>query len=505
MINHDAPVFGIELLDPSEMKLADRAAAMDLYGGSYELMQRAGAAVLGHALSFFPYFGEADILCGPGNNGGDGYVVARLLAEAGWVVRVWALEHPQPGGDAARAMAEYPIASLPFEDFHCRPGSLVIDALFGAGLSRHLPQSVVTAAADVKNAGADVLAIDLPSGVSGEDGDDLGGAFRASHTVTFARMKPGHLLYPGRALCGTVFVADIGIEDRHVAATGCRTWQNTPALWSDHLPRPPHDTHKYRRGHVLVLSGQRCQTGAARLSAAAAARSGAGAVTLGSPRDALDVNAAHLTSTMLSEMEQVDDLRSFLVERKPAAGVIGPAFGVGERTRDFTAAVLHHTTPMTLILDADALTSFERHPDDLFNLIGETPSAVIMTPHEGEFRRLFPDISDRSKLMRARIAARRAGAVIVYKGPDTIIAAPDGRAAINANGTQWLATAGAGDVLAGIIAGLAGQGMEPFEAACAGVWMHAEAGCTFGPGLIADDLPGLLPSVLRGLYDETRR
>ncbi|MBL0934109.1 MAG: NAD(P)H-hydrate dehydratase [Rhizobiaceae bacterium] len=278
--------------------------------------------------------------------------------------------------------------------------------------------------------------------------------------------------------------------------------RNLPELWAAHLPRPARDAHKYRRGHVLVLSGGPLNTGAARLSARGAARAGAGAVTVGSPRDALAANAAHLTSTMLAEIGDAASLRSFMDERSPAAVVIGPAFGIGEKCRAFVEAVLASEIEgrsATVVLDADAITSFEGDADVLFGLITRSEWKVVLTPHEGEFRRLFADIAEGPKADRAGEASRRSGAIVVYKGPDTLIAAPDGREAVNENGSPFLATAGSGDVLAGMIAGFAGQGMPAFEAACAAVFMHAEAGTRFGPGLIADDLPDLLPAILREL------
>ncbi len=278
---------------------------------------------------------------------------------------------------------------------------------------------------------------------------------------------------------------------------------NEPRCWADQFPWPDSDAHKYRRGHVLVLSGGPQNTGAARLAAMGAARAGAGAVTVGSPAAALATNAAHLTSTMLAKIETEDALRHFLQERRPTGCIIGPAFGVGARGRAFTGAVLAHRPleASALVIDADAITSFKERPADLFALIRASDWRIILTPHEAEFARLFPDLAadGHSKVERARRAARRSGAMIVLKGSGTAIAAPDGRAAINENGTPWLATAGSGDVLAGIIAGLAAQGMPAFEAACAAVWMHAEAARDFGPGLIAEDLPNLLPAVLRKL------
>lgn len=278
--------------------------------------------------------------------------------------------------------------------------------------------------------------------------------------------------------------------------------RNLPELWAAHLPRPARDAHKYRRGHVLLLSGGQLNTGAARLSAKGAARAGAGAVTVGSPRDALAANAAHLTSTMLAETDDVGSLRSFLEERLPTAVVIGPAFGVGGKCRTLVETILTSAVggrSATAVLDADAITSFKDEADRLFGVIARSEWRVVLTPHEGEFRRLFGDKVEGLKADRAGEAARRSRAIVVYKGPDTTIAGPDGRIAVNENGSPFLATAGSGDVLAGMIAGLAGQGMPAFEAACAAVWMHGEAGTRFGPGLIADDLPDMLPAILREL------
>jgi hydroxyethylthiazole kinase-like uncharacterized protein yjeF len=278
--------------------------------------------------------------------------------------------------------------------------------------------------------------------------------------------------------------------------------RNLPELWAAHLARPARDAHKYRRGHVLVLSGGPLNTGAARLSAKGAARAGAGAVTVGSPRDALAANAAHLTSTMLADVDDVASLRTFLEERLPAAVVIGPAFGVSGKCRAYVETILTSAVvgrSATAVLDADVITSFKDEADRLFGLIARSAWKVVLTPHEGEFRRLFGDKAEGLKADRAGEAARRSGAIVVYKGPDTTIAAPDGRITVNENGSPFLATAGSGDVLAGMIAGLAGQGMPAFEAACAAVWMHGEAGTRFGPGLIADDLPDMLPAILREL------
>ncbi len=498
----------IELLSPAEMGEADKRA---IEAGPFDgigLMHNAGAAIAREVLARYPAAGPVHVLCGPGNNGGDGYVVARLLAESGAAVSLWASGPPRAGSDAAIAAAECPLEPLPLADFSAAPGSIVVDALYGAGLSKPLDGEAARAVERVAGLGLPVVAVDLPSGISGDSGRATGPAFYAELTVTFARKKPGHLLMPGRGHCGEVVVADIGIGDAVIGGLQVRTFENGPALWLTALPVPDVDTHKYRRGHVGVFSGGPASTGAARLSALAAARSGAGAVTVLSPANALMVNAAHLTSIMLRKIDDTAELEAFLAERRPSALVLGPGFGVGEKARDFALAVLGAQGSVEgLVLDADGLTAFRQQSDLLFAAAAPKDGpALVLTPHDGEFARLFPDLAADevlSKPERARKAAARCHGIVIAKGPDTVIAAPDGRAAINANGAPWLATAGSGDVLAGLVAGLLAQGMPAFEAACAAVWMHAEAGSHFGPGLIAEDLPLALVPVLRALVAES--
>ena len=488
-----------ELLTPQEMAEADRLAiAAGPYDG-YELMRNAGEAVAAQVLRRFSLATGFDVLCGPGNNGGDGYVVARILSEAGATVRLFAQGAPKAGSDAAMAARDCPVTARPLEDFSPAPGAVVVDALFGAGLARPLEATAARAAEQCAAAAVPVVAIDLPSGVSGATGAAMGAAFSAVLTVTFFRLKPGHLLQPGRGMCGETIVEDIGIPASALDAIRPRTFVNCPQLWTRRLPRPGNDQHKYLRGHAAVFSGGPSSTGAARLSAMAAARCGSGATTLYSPANAIAINAAHLTSIMLRKVDDAADLRDAFAEREPDALVIGPGYGLRRPVREMVLAILAQSHGGALVLDADAITAFRNDPDDLFAAIGRSKRHVVMTPHEGEFSRLFSGISDQSKLERARQAASLSGAVVVLKGPDTVIAAPDGLAAINTNGTPLLATAGSGDVLAGIIAGLCAQKMPAWEAACTAVWMHADAAARFGPGLIAEDLPEMLPQVLRDL------
>jgi hydroxyethylthiazole kinase-like uncharacterized protein yjeF len=485
----------LELLTPREMAEADR---LTIEGGvaGFALMQAAGAAVAVAAREMAEG-GSVFVLAGPGNNGGDGFVTAALLRQAGCNVRVVSLVGREAlSGDAARAAASYDGPCETLSDDVRVEADLVVDALFGAGLARPLAGDAARIIEAVNASGRPVLAVDLPSGIDGRTGEIRGAAIRAQRTVTFFRLKPGHLLMPGRAHCGATEIAQIGISDAVLACSRPTTFRNGPALWCGQLRRPAADDHKYRRGHAMVVSGPATATGAARLAAAGALRIGAGAVTLASPPDALAVNAAHLTAIMLRGFAGADALAALIAERRIAAIALGPGNGVGDATRANVEAAL--ATEAGAVLDADALTSFAEAPQRLFGAIAGRDAPVVLTPHEGEFARLFGE--EGAKIDRARRAAERSGATLVLKGPDTLIAAPDGRLVINDNAPPDLATAGSGDVLAGMIAGLLAQGVPAFEAAAAAVWMHGAAGASIGPGLIAEDLPGALPGVLRQLY-----
>jgi hydroxyethylthiazole kinase-like uncharacterized protein yjeF len=495
----------MEILTTAEMERADRLAIAAGTPG-FALMLSAGQAVA-EAASDLVEEGPILVVAGPGNNGGDGFVAAAELAAQGREVSVILMcERDALKGDAASAARGWKHPVLPFTPQAIGRPALIIDALFGAGLSRPVegePREVIEA---INANGAPVLAVDLPSGINGTSSAIMGAAVRASETVTFFRKKPAHLLLPGRAHCGRVRVADIGIDARVLDQIRPRAFENTPQFWRRSFPIPAIDGHKYARGHVLVVSGDIAATGAARLSARGALRAGAGLVTLASPRDALAVNAAALTAVMVRTIDTSIEFGEALGDKRYNTVVIGPGAGVGERTRAFVHTALSHQRHV--VLDADALTSFAAAPHLLFEAIkAKKDVQVVLTPHEGEFPRLFSDLSNkmplgRSKLERVRDAAERSGAVVLLKGPDTTVAAPDGRATIAANAPPWLATAGAGDVLAGVIAGLLAQGVPAFEAASQAVWMHGEAAREAGPGLIAEDLPETLPAVFRHIYDQ---
>jgi hydroxyethylthiazole kinase-like uncharacterized protein yjeF len=494
----------MEVLTTAEMERADRLTIAAGTPG-FALMLSAGQAVAEAATDLVEE-GPVLVVCGPGNNGGDGLVAAVELAAQGREVSVILMcERETLQGDAASAARGWKYPILPFNPQAIGKPALIIDALFGAGLSRPIQGEAHEMIAAINATGAPVLAVDLPSGVNGTTAAIMGIAVRAIETVTFFRKKPAHLLLPARLYCGRVRLADIGIDARVLEEIRPQTFQNTPQFWRRSFPVPGIDGHKYARGHVLVVSGDVASTGAARMSARGSLRAGAGLVTLATPRNALAVNAAASTAVMVRAVDTAVEFAEQLADKRFNTCVIGPGAGVGERTRDFvhTALAAHRH----LVLDADALTSFADGPDRLFEAIRAAQGPqVVLTPHEGEFPRLFSDISNkhpgRSKLERVRAAAERCGAVVLLKGPDTTVASPDGRATIAANAPPWLATAGSGDVLAGIIAGLLAQGVPAFEAASIGVWMHGEAGREAGPGLSAEDLPEVLPAVHRRIYDE---
>ncbi len=490
-----------ELLTVAEMARADKAAIASGVPGA-ELMETAGRAVA-EAVRARYQPGPVLVLCGPGNNGGDGFVAARHLAAAGWPVRLALLgTRERLAGDAAHhaALWEGPIEAL-LEASAAKlldGAEVVIDALFGAGLSRPLAGAARRVVEALPSSQALVVAIDVPSGISGDSGAVLGAAaVQAALTVTFFRKKPGHLLLPGRQRCGEVVVADIGIPDQVLAEIAPRTFENVPRLWGEGYPWRGLGDHKYDFGHALVLGGA-TMTGAGRLAARAALRAGAGLVTVACPPEALPIYAVSMPSAITAPVASAAEFAAVLADARKNAVLLGPGNGVGDETRMRTLAVLG-TGPGTgraVVVDADALTSFQDRPEVLFEAVSKATSGpCVLTPHEGEFRRLFPDLEG-DKLSRARAAAARCGAVVLLKGADSVIAAPDGRAAINANAPAALATAGTGDVLAGLVVGLLAQGMRSFDAACAAVWLHGEAGTACGPGLIAEDLSEALPGVL---------
>jgi hydroxyethylthiazole kinase-like uncharacterized protein yjeF len=479
-----------EILTTAEARAADQGAVAQAVSG-YALLHAAGTAVAKTIAERFPPE-PVLVLCGPGLNGGDGYVAAHELSRRGFRVRVAALDEPAVE-DAKRARNLWGGAVEPLGG---DPGSarIVVDALVGAGLSRPLEGPAADALKRCEAGHRAIVAVDLPSGLPGDAAQPLGYAPTCALTVTFHRKKPAHVLYPARSFCGEVVVADIGVPEG--ATPAVKLWENGPDLWLDKFPWPALDAHKHARGRLGVVSGGLSHTGAARLAARAGLRSGAGLVKLYCPMDALALNASRLEAVMLQGFDTDQELEEAV--RQFDAAVIGPAAGVGDQTVANLFALTR--TGAALVVDADALTVFRDDPDELFGALDRDD---VLTPHPGEFERIFPGLlaSSPDRIAATRAAAAKAQTVVVLKGPDTVVAAPDGRATVNTRTSRWLATAGSGDVLAGLIGGLLAQGMESFEAAAAGVWVHGSAAVHAGPGLIAEDLPELVPQVLRQLYE----
>jgi ADP-dependent NAD(P)H-hydrate dehydratase / NAD(P)H-hydrate epimerase len=492
----------IEVLTNAEMGEADRLTIAQGTAG-LALMENAGKAVAEAVTAMQPSGRRVVVLAGPGNNGGDGFVAARLLAAAEYAVTVLLVGNSEKlKGDAASAAKAWtgPIAGAAPE--RLAGADIIVDALFGAGLDRPV-DGLARAMIEAVNAQrAPVVAVDLASGINGSSGAIMGAAINATRTVTFFRKKPAHLLMPGRVHCGAVSVAPIGIPETVLARIAPQTFENVPQLWRQAFPVPRLEGHKYNRGHAVVVSGPSWSTGAARLAARGALRAGAGLVTIASPREALAVNAAANLSIMVRPVDGPAELTRFLADPRLNALTIGPGLGVGAQTCELVLAAL--AGERAVVLDADAITSFASAPQRLATALqARGPKASVLTPHEGEFARYFHALDETtkagSKLERARQAARLTGATILLKGADTVVAMPDGRASIAANAPAFLATAGAGDVLSGIVTGLMAQGAPAFDAASAAAWLHGEAARAFGPGLIAEDLPEMLPGVYRNL------
>lgn len=506
MRQSDQALVECQILTCTQMARADQCAiAAGVHG--LDLMERAGHAVASAAIDMVPPGSRVAVLCGPGNNGGDGFVVARILQLCGREVVVGLFGAcDQLHGDAAEMARRYAGNINALTPELVVGADLIIDAIFGAGLSRPVaPDGDIGAVfAAVVAVRAPVLAVDVPSGLNGDSGCAEGAVLEAASTVTFFRRKPGHLLLSGRELCGDVTVADIGIpqevlHNSKVLDGDAAIYANAPALWRARFPQVDVGGHKYRRGHAVVVSGGIGMSGASRLAARAALRIGAGLVTVAAPPEAVPAHAAQLNAILLTSIDNAEDLTRLLADRRKNTVVIGPGLGRSDTALEQVLAAL--SSPAAIVLDADALTVAGGAASRVFEAIKQNSERpVVLTPHDGEFSRLFGDdggAATVSKLERVRDASGRCGGVVVLKGADTVIAAPDGRAAINDNAPPWLATAGSGDVLSGMIGGLLAQGMPGFEAACAAVWLHGAAAASFGRGLIAEDLVEELPGLLQ--------
>ena len=530
----------MELLTAAQMRRVEHAA---IEGGTVtglELMERAGRGVVEAAYEEWPDFAAAPqralVLCGPGNNGGDGFVVARLLRGAGWQVEVFLFGDADKLPPDAKANHDRwcdmgAVAAWDADAIIGAEADLCVDAVFGAGLTRPVAHEVVDPMVRCwgrRRRTCRALAIDAPTGLCMDSGrlliDSAAGVPNADLTVTFHRARIGHYLASGPIACGKLRLKDIGLEPRF-SGQGPRNRPGPAGLKLGPLVSPCRVSpqidkgaqgQKYSHGHAVVLSGPMGRSGAARLAARGALRVGAGLVTVAAPGSAMMECATQLTAIMLRKCEDAEGLAALLEDDRINALCLGPGLGL-ERAKALVQVACGGVKPRPMVLDADALTAFAEDPDALFDMLHPD---VILTPHEGEFARLFPDLSDRlrdkptagpafSKVDAARAAAARAGCIVLLKGPDTVIAAPEGRTALNAatydRAAPWLATAGAGDVLAGIITGLLARKLAPMQAAMTGAALHLEAALEVGPGLIAEDLPEQLPAVFRRLLAPDRR
>ena len=479
------------VLGVKQMSHADQLAVVSGVS-AIELMKNAGEAVAREIVSRWS-IRPVLVLCGPGNNGGDGFVVANSLNQSGWPVRLTMLgSRDQLKGEAKYHADQWLGPIEPLSTDVLDGASLIVDAVFGAGFKGSRENPVMDLFSELGRRHLEIVAIDVPTGLVGDTGEVIGTA-PAKLTVTFFRKKPGHLLMPGKSYCGEVVVADIGIPGSVWKEIVPTVFENAPSLWINDLPRPNALQHKYDRGHALVYGGYP-MTGAARLAALAAARAGAGLTTIAVPEIAFSIYATAMTSVMIKPFDNVVALEAMLDDKRITAFLIGPGAGTSEETRKRVLSIL--SKKKLTVLDADAISSFRDDPNSLIKAIQENGQCVL-TPHEGEFSRIFA--CEGSKLERCQRAAQLCGAVVLLKGSDTVIASPRGDAIVNSNAPPTLATAGSGDVLSGILLGLLAQGMDPFAAACAATWLHGEAANSFGPGLIADDLPGLVPSALQKL------
>ncbi|MBL4838165.1 MAG: NAD(P)H-hydrate dehydratase [Kordiimonadaceae bacterium] len=487
------------LLTPAEARQAD-SLAIDAGKSSLQLMESAGRAVADILVEYtgtpLELGGEVIVLCGPGNNGGDGFVIARLLDEWGYPVRVLLLGEPSAlKGDAKKMAAKWVGEIGTISNCELKGVAVVVDSLFGIGLNKPVNGEVAKLFTKINKADLIRLAVDMPSGLDAETGVALGACFQADTTITFSHKKPGQLVAPGRFLCGGVdhvHVVDIGATENIFEDITPLHFVNEPCLWGKFYPFQGPEAHKYDRGHLLVLGGKEPTLGASRLASIAALRVGAGLVTLAAPTETYPVQASSLTDVMVRRFDSAFGFVGILSDPRISTALLGPGAGVGSKTIELLQQA--GVKKCNMVLDADVLTS----------LVGKTKilqgiadGEVELTPHEGEFAKLFPELDIAAdRIGAARTAATQTSSTIVLKGVSTIVAAPDGRVSIASNGPSWLAVGGTGDVLAGLIAGLLAQGMPAFEAASAAVWIHGEAGMKAGRGLIASDLLSIIPAVL---------
>ncbi|WP_300647089.1 NAD(P)H-hydrate dehydratase [Paenalcaligenes sp.] len=484
------------ILDTEQMYAADRAAIARGIS-AYSLIDRAGVAAAEQIHVRWPT-GKILVLCGPGNNGGDGYRLASQLHRWGRAVRVMEYAPQRARSAEAQAHREQCLVALePLDETAFEAADIVVDALLGMGLQRPLSAALQTVLQSLQASSASICAIDVPTGIDGNGRCWAEAPLQAALTITFFRKKLAHVLAPSRFLCGEIKVVDIGLCEEDVTPPSY-LYENQPALWQSAIPSPQPLQHKYQRGAALVYGGSE-MTGAARLSALACARAGAGATTIACASDVWAIYAQSMQSVMVKRWHSLSQAAALSHSSTYQTVLIGPGLAPEPSTQELVMRGLLQTQASSWVVDAGALTAFASQPESLFEGIHTSAAQVVLTPHEGEFARLFPDLAlhsnQKNKVERARQAAARSGAIVLLKGSDTVVASPDGRAAVQTQSSPYLASAGSGDVLAGMMTGLLAQGMSPWLAANMAVWMHSQAGLILGAGLIAEDLVQSIPTI----------
>jgi ADP-dependent NAD(P)H-hydrate dehydratase / NAD(P)H-hydrate epimerase len=490
-------IMAFEILNNQQMAEADSLVIESGVSG-FDLMKRAGEGVADFIHIYYPGRNVL-VLCGSGNNGGDGFIAAKKLQNGGHNVRLACLAPKDKlKNDALRAAQQWDGEIFPFENLTIDSGELIVDAVFGTGLVRDFIPPVKEIFEQIKNLNSDVVAVDIPSGVNGSTGESLSLTPHARHTITFCRRKIGHVLLPGREFSGTVHVVDIGIPDEVVEQVGSTATENRPHLWRSSLRRKTASCHKYDYGHAILYGGPR-MTGAACMSAYAALRTGAGVCTIVANPDTADIYRHYMPNIMYEPIEALKDFDTHLADGRRNAVLMGP--GAGQENRADLKRLIESVCKRRdrkIVLDADALTVFADNPEVLYRMLRNREN-VVLTPHEGEFAKIFPGIQG-TKIERAEQASVLTNATIVLKGFESVIAAPGRKSVVNTYSSPYLATAGSGDVLAGIIVGFIAQNVPVFESSCAAVWLHSEAARAFGPGLVATDIIELIPAIIGKLF-----
>ena len=481
-----------QVVSTEEMRLFEKKEF--LKKKSYFFMKNAGKQVFDLIKKNFKNKQPKIVLCGPGNNGGDGFIIAKHLIDHGHKTKVYALLNKKSyKGDAFKALNEYGEKIKKISSFRIKKNALIVDAIFGIGLSRNIKGKLKEIFDQINKSNNCVVSVDIPSGVCSNTGEILGSAIKADFTITFHRKKIGHILGLGKKFSGKIKVVDIGFSQKKMN-TQCL--KNSPNLWIRYFPWKKTSDHKYSRGRAVVYGGQKEFTGAAILSAQAALKTGTGSVKIICSKNTLQIYSIKFPSVLKTEINNICQLEYFLKKEKITSILIGPGSGSNKKIKEITKLILRKVK--YVVLDADALTCFREDLKSLYSLLDKNK---IITPHLGEFHKIFPKINKNlNSIDKALNAVKLIKSNIVLKGPTTIIASYNKKIVINNHSSSELAVIGSGDVLSGIIVSLIGQKkMNPFLAGCAATWLHGDIAKNYGKGLIAEDIVRGIPAALKRL------